>query len=131
MRRVNLCYEIHPGEDLHDGSSFELFLEQVKDHPRANILYDPSHLVLQGMNYLDFIDIYRDRIKMFHVKDAELNSSGRSGVYGGYSDWLDRPGRFRSLGDGSVDFKAIFSKLAAYDFDGWAVLEWELSLIHI
>ena len=125
---VNLCYEIHPGEDLHDGSSFELFLEQVKDHPRANILYDPSHLVLQGMNYLDFIDIYRDRIKMFHVKDAELNPSGRSGVYGGYSDWLDRPGRFRSLGDGSVDFKAIFSKLAAYDFDGWAVLEWECCL---
>ena len=125
---VNLCYEIHPGEDLHDGSSFELFLEQVKDHPRANILYDPSHLVLQGMNYLDFIDIYRDRIKMFHVKDAELNPSGRSGVYGGYSDWLDRPGRFRSLGDGSVDFKAIFSKLAAYDFAGWAVLEWECCL---
>ena len=80
------------------------------------------------MNYLDFIDIYRDRIKMFHVKDAELNPSGRSGVYGGYSDWLDRPGRFRSLGDGSVDFKAIFSKLAAYDFDGWAVLEWECCL---
>ena len=122
---VNLCYEIHPGEDLHDGSSFEVFLEQVNGHQRANILYDPSHLVLQGMNYLDFIDIYRDRIKMFHVKDAELNPSGRSGVYGGYSDWLDRPGRFRSLGDGSVDFKAIFSKLAAYDFDGWAVLEWE------
>ena len=125
---VNLCYEIHPGEDLHDGSSFEVFLEQVNGHQRANILYDPSHLVLQGMNYLDFIDIYRDRIKMFHVKDAELNPSGRSGVYGGYSDWLDRPGRFRSLGDGSVDFKAIFSKLAAYDFDGWAVLEWECCL---
>ena len=125
---VNLCYEIHPGEDLHDGSSFEVFLEQVNGHQRANILYDPSHLVLQGMNYLDFIDIYRDRIKMFHVKDAELNPSGRSGVYGGYRDWLDRPGRFRSLGDGSVDFKAIFSKLAAYDFDGWAVLEWECCL---
>ena len=46
-------------------------------------------------------------------------------VYGGYQDWIDRPGRFRSLGDGQVDFKGIFSKLSQYDFNGWAVLEWE------
>ena len=62
---------------------------------------------------------------MFHVKDAEFNPSGKSGVYGGYQDWIDRPGRFRSLGDGQVDFKSIFSKLSQYGFDGWAVLEWE------
>jgi sugar phosphate isomerase/epimerase len=60
---------------------------------------------------------------MFHVKDAEFNPSGRSDVYGGYQDWLDRPGGFRSLGYGQTDYKSIFSKLAAYDFDGWAVLE--------
>ena len=64
----------------------------------------------------------RDR---FHVKDAEFNPSGKAGVYGGYSDWVDRPGRFRSLGDGQIDFKSIFSKLTQYGFDGWAVLEWE------
>ena len=62
---------------------------------------------------------------MFHVKDAEFNATGRSGVYGGYQGWIDRPGRFRSLGDGQVDFISIFSKLAQYDYDGWAVLEWE------
>ena len=122
---VDLCYEIHPGEDLHDGITFEMFLEKVNNHPRCNMLYDPSHFVLQNLNYLDHIDIYYERIKMFHVKDAELNPTGRQGVYGGYQSWVDRAGRFRSLGDGQVDFKSIFSKLSSYDFDGWAVLEWE------
>ena len=127
---VDCCYEIHPGEDLHDGVTFERFLEEVDNHPRANILYDPSHFVLQQLDYLAFIDIYHERIKMFHVKDAEFNATGKQGVYGGYQDWVDRAGRFRSLGDGQVDFKSIFSKFAAYDFDGWAVLEWECCLKH-
>ena len=127
---VDCCYEIHPGEDLHDGATFERFLAEVGGHERANILYDPSHFVLQQLDYLQFIDLYHDRIKMFHVKDAEFNPNGRSGVYGGYQGWVDRPGRFRSLGDGQVDFKAIFSKLAQYDYDGWAVLEWECCLKH-
>lgn len=125
---VDVCYEIHPGEDLHDGVTFEMFLERVGNHPRCNILYDPSHFVLQGLDYLDFIDIYAERIRMFHVKDAELNPTGRQGVYSGYQSWVDRAGRFRSLGDGQVDFPSIFSKLAAIDYDGWPVLEWECCL---
>ncbi|RMF28674.1 MAG: sugar phosphate isomerase/epimerase, partial [Bacteroidetes bacterium] len=125
---VNLCYEIHPGEDLHDGVTFERFREATGRHPRVNILYDPSHFVLQQLDYLEFIDFYHPFIKMFHVKDAEFNPTGRSGVYGGYQDWVNRPGRFRSLGDGQVDFKGIFSKLTQYGFDGWAVLEWECCL---
>ena len=127
---VDVCYEIHPGEDLHDGVTYEMFLDRVKNHPRANLLYDPSHFVLQQLDYLDFIDIYHERIRMFHVKDAEFRPSGRAGVYGGYLDWVNRPGRFRSLGDGQIDFRAVFSKLAAYDFAGWAVLEWECALKH-
>lgn len=127
---VDVCFELHPGEDLHDGATFERFLEVVDHHPRAKILFDPSHFVLQQLDYLAFIDLYHDRIRGFHVKDAEYRVSGRSGVYGGYQNWLDRPGRFRSLGDGQVDFRAIFSKLAQYDFPGWAVLEWECCLKH-
>ena len=127
---VDICFEIHPGEDLHDGVSFEMFLDRVGQHPRANMLYDPSHYLLQQLDYLDNIDIYHDRIRMFHVKDAEFRPSGRQGVYGGYQSWVDRAGRFRSLGDGQVDFGAIFSKLAQYDFDGWAVVEWECALKH-
>lgn len=127
---VDICYEIHPGEDLHDGVSYEMFLERVHNHKRACLLYDPSHFVLQQLNYLDYIDHYHERIKVFHVKDAEFNPTGKQGVYGGYQPWLQRAGRFRSLGDGQVDFAAIFSKMAQYDFPGWAVLEWECCIKH-
>ena len=127
---VDLCYEIHPGEDLHDGISYEMFLEKVNHHPRACLLFDPSHFVLQCLDYLSYIDHYHERIRMFHVKDAEFNPSGKQGVYGGYQNWIDRAGRFRSLGDGQVDFSSIFSKLAAYDYKGWAVMEWECAIKH-
>jgi sugar phosphate isomerase/epimerase len=127
---VDLCYEIHPGEDLFDGATFEMFLDRVGEHRRANILYDPSHFVLQQLDYLAYIDLYHERIRMFHVKDAEFNPTGRQGVYSGYAPWLGRAGRFRSVGDGQVDFKAIFSRLAGYGYDGWAVLEWECCLKH-
>lgn len=127
---VDVCYELHPGEDLHDGVSFERFLAAVGQHRRANILYDPSHFVLQQLDYLAFIEHYHPRIKAFHVKDAEFRPDGRQGVYGGYQDWADRAGRFRSLGDGQVDFKAVFSKLARHGYEGWAVLEWECCLKH-
>ncbi|WDE10697.1 sugar phosphate isomerase/epimerase family protein [Thalassomonas haliotis] len=127
---VDVCYELHPGEDLHDGVTFERFLAATGHHPRVNILYDPSHFLLQQLDYLAFIDLYHSRIKAFHVKDAEFNPTGRAGVYGGYLPWQERPGRFRSLGDGQIDFKGIFSKLTQYGFDGWAVLEWECCIKH-
>ncbi|HMQ59201.1 MAG TPA: sugar phosphate isomerase/epimerase [Flavilitoribacter sp.] len=122
---VDACYELHPGEDLHDGISFEMFVEELKGHPRACINYDPSHFILQALDYLEFIDLYHDRIKAFHVKDAEFNPTGRQGAYGGFQGWVNRAGRFRSLGDGQVDFIGIFSKLSQYDYGSWAVLEWE------
>jgi sugar phosphate isomerase/epimerase len=122
---VNACFEVHPGEDIHDGASFEMFLDLLKEHPRCNLLFDPSHFVLQQLNYLEYIDLYHSRIKMFHVKDAEFNPTGRQGVYGGFQSWVNRAGRFRSLGDGQVDFGGIFSKLTQYGYDGWAVMEWE------
>lgn len=127
---VNLCYEIHPGEDLHDGITFEMFLDRVGNHPRCHILYDPSHLILQQLDYRGFLDVYRDHIQMFHVKDAEFNPSPKQGVYSGYQSWTERAGRFRSLGDGQIDFKSIFSWMAANDYHGWAVLEWECCLKH-
>ncbi len=127
---VDVGYEIHPGEDVFDGATFEMFLDALDGHKRCTINYDPSHFVLQQLDYLAFIDIYHERISAFHVKDAEFNPDGRQGVYSGYQGWVDRAGRFRSLGDGQVDFAGIFSKLAQYDYDSWAVLEWECCLKH-
>lgn len=126
----DVAFELHPGEDLFDGATFEMLLDRVGNHRRLAIAYDPSHFLLQQLDYLEFIDIYHERIKVMHVKDAEFRPSGRQGVYSGYQSWINRAGRFRSLGDGQVDFKGIFSKMAQYDFPGWAVLEWECCLKH-
>lgn len=127
---VDVCYEIHPGEDLFDGETYEMFLEEVNQHSRACLLYDPSHFVLQQLDYIQYIDFYHERIRAFHVKDAEFNSTGKQGTFGGYQSWLKRAGRYRSPGDGQVDFKTVFSKLTEYDYSGWAVMEWECCLKH-
>lgn len=122
---VDIAYELHPGEDLYDGATFEMFLEAMGNHPRVAINYDPSHFILQCLDYIGFIDVYGERIKAFHVKDAEFRPSAKAGVYGGYLGWQQRPGRFRSLGDGQVDFKQVFTRLTAAGYSSWAVLEWE------
>jgi sugar phosphate isomerase/epimerase len=122
---VTAAFELSPGQDTFDGTTYEMFLERLGNHPRCCLTYDPSHFVLQQLDYLSFIDIYQSRIKAFHVKDAEFNPTGRQGIYSGYQRWVDRAGRFRSVGDGQVDFRKVFSKLTQYDYAGWAVLEWE------
>ncbi len=127
---VDVCYEVHPGEDIFDGVTYEMFLDAVQQHPRACLLYDPSHFVLQQLDYLAYIDFYHERIRAFHVKDAEFNPTGKQGTFGGYQSWANRAGRYRSPGDGQVDFKSIFSKLAQYDYQGWAVMEWECCIKH-
>lgn len=127
---VDMCFEIHPTEDIFDGDSFDMFLDAVGGHPRCNINYDASHFIKQGIDYLGFVDIYHDRIKAFHAKDAEFNPTAKQGYLGGYMGWMERAARDRSLGDGQVNFKALFSKFAQYDFEGWAVYEWECCLQH-
>lgn len=127
-RGLTFSYELHPGSDLYDGASYEMFLDAVDDHPAACLNYDPSHFLLQQLDYVEFVRIYGQRIRAFHVKDAEFRPSGRMGVYGGYQPWTRRAGRFRSLGDGQVDFTRVFSSLTEVGFDGWAVLEWECCL---
>lgn len=122
---ITFGYELHPGSDLYDGATFQRFLELTKGHSAVGLTYDASHLLLQQLDYLDFIKLFKDRIKAFHVKDAEFNPDGMTGVYGGYRDWKQRAGRFRSLGDGQIDFKRIFSLLTDAGFVGWAIMEWE------
>jgi sugar phosphate isomerase/epimerase len=128
MAKDNGCvfgFELHPGSDVFDGATFEMFLEHNDDHEAIRIQYDASHLLLQQLDYLHFIQLYGSRISGFHVKDAEFRPDGRVGVYGGYQPWAGRAGRFRSLGDGQVDFRRVFTLLAEAGVDGWAVLEWE------
>jgi len=121
-------YELHPGSDVYDGATLEMFLDATDDHPAVCVNYDPSHFLLQQLDYLQFIQLYGDRLSGFHVKDAEFNPTGRVGVYGGYQSWAGRAGRFRSLGDGQVDFSRVFTLMAESGYDGWAVLEWECAV---
>jgi sugar phosphate isomerase/epimerase len=125
---VVFTYELHPGSDVYDGATFEMLLEYCDGHQAACINYDPSHFLLQQLDYIEFIKLYADRIKAFHVKDAEFRPSGRVGVYGGYQGWAGRAGRFRSLGDGQVDFKRVFTLLTEAGYRGWAVMEWECAV---
>lgn len=125
---VKLAFELHPGSDVFDGHTLERFLTEVNEHSAVGVNYDPSHLLLQQLDYLEFIRLYGSLIRGFHVKDAEFRPDGRGGLYGGYLSWRDRPGRFRSLGDGQIDFKRVFTLLTEAGYRGWAVLEWECAV---
>ena len=120
-----------PARTCIDGVTFEMFLEAMRPSPAL-----PASTTIRRTSCCSSSTISSSSTSItsassaFHVKDAEFNPTGRQGVYGGYQPWVKRAGRFRSLGDGQVDFAGIFSKLAEYDYDGWAVLEWECCLKH-
>lgn len=120
---VDLCFEIHPTTDLHDGASFERFLDLLGGHCRVQLLFDPSHLILQGIDTVGFVTRYRDRIRAVHVKDAVFRPDARNGALGGFQPWPDRAARYCTLGTGDVPLAAIFRQLAAGDYDGWIVCE--------
>ena len=113
---------VYPWPQRPDGLIDEAFSELAS---RWKPVLDYAHFLLQKMDYLAFIEIFGKRITAFHVKDAEFRPSGRMGVYGGYQNWQQRAGRFRSLGDGQVDFHRVFTLLTEAGYDGWAILEWE------
>ncbi len=73
---IDLCYEIHPGEDLHDGITYEMFLDHVKQHPRACLLYDPSHFVLQCLDYLGILIIITSASKCSTLRTRNLIQQG-------------------------------------------------------
>ncbi len=114
---VDVCYELHPGEDLHDGATFERFLDAVGGHQAGqhSVRPEPHDSATDGLPGLSR-PLSRAGARVPREGRASISASGRSGVYGGYQDWIDRPGRFRSLGDGQIDFNSIFSKMAQYDY---------------
>lgn len=126
---VDIAFEVHPMEELHDAATFAQFKEHTNDHGRATVLLDLSHQVLAGMrqeHLEDFVRNLAEWIRMFHVKDAEFLPNGWSGAYGGYQPWKKRPGRFRSTGDGQIDYLAIFNLLKQLGITGlWSTVEWE------
>jgi sugar phosphate isomerase/epimerase len=127
---VDLCFEPRPGQDVQDGVTFERFLAGVSGHPRCRLAFNPAQLLLQQIDYLDFLDTYRERIGLFHAGDAELEPGGRQALLSGYGPPRDRPARLRAPGDGQVDFASLCSRLAAHGYDGWAVVHWACAIKH-
>ena len=125
---VRFGLEVHPTEIAFDIASAERTLEAVGGHASFGFNYDPSHLGYQGVDYVDFIRGFRDRIFHVHMKDAYWSPTPtRAGVFGGHLPFGD-PDRFwdfRSLGRGSVRFEEVIRALNDIGYDGPLSVEWE------
>jgi len=120
--------EVHPTEIAFDIASAKRALDAIKGHKRFGFNYDPSHFGYQGVDYIQFIKEFRDRIFHVHMKDVYwADKPTRGGVFGGHLDFghPDRFWEFRSLGRGCVDFEAIIRTFNEIGYFGPLSVEWE------
>ncbi|OGJ72152.1 hypothetical protein A2424_05950 [Candidatus Peribacteria bacterium RIFOXYC1_FULL_54_13] len=126
---VAYAFELHPMEDLMDGSTFNRFKRHTGNRKSAKILLDLSHRKVAACPQdamEQFIRNHAEDIAMFHVKDGEFIATAESDAYGSFLPWSERPGCFRSTGDGQIDYQRIFDLLGRELKLGlWATVEWE------
>jgi sugar phosphate isomerase/epimerase len=125
---VKFALEVHPTEIAFDIVTAERAIEAVGGHPAFGFNFDPSHLGYQGVDYVEFLYRFKDRIFHVHVKDVDWADTPRtSGVFGGHLAFGD-PRRFwdfRSPGRGSIDFERIIRALNDIGYQGPLSVEWE------
>jgi sugar phosphate isomerase/epimerase len=125
---VRFALEAHPTEIAFDIVTAERAMKALDDHPAFGFNFDPSHLAYQGVDYVEFIHRFGDRIFNVHVKDvAWRKTPGPSGTFGGHLDFGDRRRHwdFRSPGRGDIDFQAIVRALNQVGYKGPLSVEWE------
>jgi sugar phosphate isomerase/epimerase len=125
---VKFALEVHPTEIAFDIASAERAIEAVDGHPAFGFNYDPSHLGYQGVDYVEFIYRFPDRIFHAHMKDVGWSASPtEAGVFGGHVAFGDRRRfwDFRSLGRGNIDFEEIIRALNRINYQGPLSVEWE------
>lgn len=126
---VRFALEVHPTEIAFDIHTAVRSLLAINNRPEFGFNFDPSHLIWQGVNPVDFIREFPDRIYHVHMKDAKRNLNGRSGILSSHLSFGDarRGWDFRSVGRGEVDFEEIIRALnaAKYPFDMPLSVEWE------
>ena len=125
---VKFALEVHPTEIAFDIASAERAIEAVDGHPAFGFNYDPSHLGYQGVDYVEFIYRFSDRIFHAHMKDVGWSiSATEAGVFGGHLAFGDRRRYwdFRSLGRGNIDFEEIIRALNRINYQGPLSVEWE------
>ncbi|HXV60024.1 MAG TPA: sugar phosphate isomerase/epimerase [Vicinamibacteria bacterium] len=125
---VRFALEVHPTEIAFDIVTAERALQAVGQHPAFGFNFDPSHFGYQGVDYVEFLHRFGDRIFNVHIKDvAWRKTPGESGTFGGHLDFGDRRRQwdFRSPGRGDIDFQAIIRALNEVGYRGPLSVEWE------
>ena len=125
---IRYALEVHPTEIAFDTISAQRALDALGNHPAFGFNYDPSHLGYQGVDYVDFIYHFSDRIFHVHMKDVYWSDMPKPvGVFGGHVTFGDprRYWNFRSLGRGCINFEEIIRALNAIGYQGPLSVEWE------
>jgi sugar phosphate isomerase/epimerase len=125
---IRFALEVHPTEIAFDTVTAQRALDAVNGHPAFGFNYDPSHFGYQGVDYVDFIYRFAERIFHVHMKDVYWSSTPKpAGVFGGYVTFGDhrRFWNFRSLGHGCINFEEIIRALNAIAYQGPLSIEWE------
>ena len=125
---VKFALEVHPTETAFDIASAERAMDALDGHPAFGFNYDPSHLGYQGVDYVEFIYRFSDRIFHVHMKDVGWSATPTdAGVFGGHTEFGDRRRYwdFRSLGRGNIDFEEIIRALNRINYQGPLSVEWE------
>jgi sugar phosphate isomerase/epimerase len=125
---IRYALEVHPTEIAFDTVTAARALKAVNNHPAFGFNYDPSHLGYQGVDYVDFIYRFPERIFHVHMKDVYWSDAPKpAGVFGGYVTFGDpsRYWNFRSMGRGKINFEEIIRALNSINYQGPLSVEWE------
>jgi sugar phosphate isomerase/epimerase len=123
---VRYAFEVHPGQIAFDLYSAEMALDALGGREEFGFTFDPSHLFWQGIEPVEFLRRFPDRIFHVHVKDVALALNGRSGLLGSYLPYGDprRGWDFRSPGRGGLDWESIIRALNQIGYEGPLSVEW-------
>ena len=125
---IRFGLEVHPTEIAFDIASAEKALEAIDYHPAFGFNYDPSHFGYQGVDYVEFLYKFSDRINHVHMKDVSWSDRGmEAGVFGGHTDFHQRNRfwDFKSVGRGNINFEKIIRALNYIEYKGPLSVEWE------
>lgn len=124
---VRFALEVHPTEIAFDIVTARRALDALGNREEFGFNFDPSHLLWQGVDSVEFIREFPDRIYHVHIKDAIVTLNGRSGILGSHLNFGDprRGWDFRSPGRGGVNFEEIMRALNQAGYDGPLSVEWE------
>jgi sugar phosphate isomerase/epimerase len=124
---VRFALEVHPTEIAFDLITARRALDAIGNREEFGFNFDPSHLIWQGVDSVEFIREFPDRIYNMHVKDAIVTLNGRSGILASHLNFGDprRGWDFRSPGRGGVNFEEIIRALNQIGYEGPLSVEWE------